>query len=164
MKKRCLWLAGALLILGSPWCYGFELYVHSSQAPLFSEPAAGARQIVHITRGTRLEGVAELGQWFKVIYGGHEGYVYKLMVKRTKPLDKTVIRKEQIEDLEQSARRRPSAYSSTAAARGLRQHQDDFASQHEMDYQAVERMESIQVSDEEAKDFIKQETQDEEGH
>ena len=57
-------------------------------------------------------------------------------------------------ELESKARKRPSAYTTTASARGLKAKRDRFASQYKSDYHALEQMESMAITMEEADKFL----------
>jgi hypothetical protein len=83
------------------------------------------------------------------------------MARRTPPLDKKDVYGKQLEELADKARRRPSAFTTTAAARGLKEKRRRFADKYQLDYDALEKMESIQISDQEASEFLMRGVSDE---
>ena len=136
--------------------YSFDLYVHSTKAPLFKEPAVDSEKIAEIKKGTLLQGIGENGNWYNVKHENLSGWIFKLIVKKTKPVDKKDISKDQVSELSEKARKRPSAFSTTAAARGLKDQRERPSDKYILDYESLEQIESIEISDEEAETFLKQ--------
>ena len=159
---RKLILFTILIILFPTFSYSFDLYVHSVKAPLYQEPSIGSKRIINLKKGTKVTGIEEDANWYRVRYRGKDGWVYKLMVKKTPPLKtkglfarlKSTFRKIHI--FREKSRRRPSSYTTTAAARGLRNRGSGFAQKYQLDYDALEKMESIEISDTEALEFLAQ--------
>jgi len=159
---RKLILFAVLIILFPTFCYSFDLYVHSAKAPLYQAPSIGSKKVTNLKKGTKVIGIEEKENWYKVEYEGKDGWVYKLMVKKAPPLEtkglfarlKASFRKVAV--LRAKSRRRPSSYTTTAAARGLKDKRSRFAQKYELDYDALEKMESINISDAEALEFLAQ--------
>jgi len=149
-----------LIILFPTFSYSFDLYVHSVKAPIYQAPSIGSKKIIELKKGTKVTGIEENANWYKIRYGGQNVWIYKLMVKKTPPLEtknlfarlKTLAHKVQV--LREKSRRRPSSYTTTAAARGLRDKRKRFADKYRLDYDALEKIESIEISDTEALEFL----------
>jgi len=159
MIKKFLILT-VLIILFPTFSYCFDLYVHSVKAPLYQTPSIGSKKIIELKKGAKVIGIEEKTSWYKVRYEGKDGWVYKLMVKKTPPLEtkglftrlKSLFRR--IHVLREKSRRRPSSYTTTAAARGLRDKRQRFADKYRLDYEALEKIESIEISDNQALEFL----------
>jgi len=151
-----------LIILFPAISYSFDLYVHSVKAPLYRTPSISSKEIIELKEGTKIIGIEEKANWYKVRYKDKDGWVYKLMVRKTPPLEtknlyvrlRSLFRR--IHVLRESSRRRPSSYTTTAAARGLRDKRQRFADKYGHDYDALEKIESIEISDTEALEFLMQ--------
>jgi len=149
-----------LIILFPTFSYSFDLYVHSVKAPIYQEPFISSKKIIELKKGTKVIGIEEKANWYRIRYGGQSVWVYKLMVKKTPPLEtkglfgrlKTLAHK--VQALREKSRRRPSSYTTTAAARGLRDKRKRFAEKYRLDYDALEKVESIEISNTEALEFL----------
>ncbi len=147
-------LSFALIILLPTSAYCFDLYVHSIKAPLYAAPSVGSRKLLQLQRGQKIIGIKENKGWYAVTFGQTQGWIYKLMARKTPPLDSSDLYGKQVDQLADKARRRPSAFTTTAAARGLKEKRKRFASKYTHDYAALEKMESIEISNEEATRFL----------
>lgn len=149
-----------LIILFPAISYSFDLWVHSFKAPLYQTPSISSKKIIELEKGTNVIGIEEKENWYKVKYKGKDGWVYKLMVRKTPPLEtkdlfaklKSLFHKTDV--LREKSRKRPSSYTTTAAARGLREKRQRFADKYGHDYDALEKIESIEISDTEALEFL----------
>jgi len=149
-----------LLILFPALSYCFDLYVHSVKAPLYQTPSMGSKKIIELKKGAKVTGIEEKANWYKVRHEGKDGWVYKLMVRKEPPMEtkglfdrlKSIFRR--IDVLREKSRRRPSSYTTTAAARGLRDKRQRSADKYRLDYDAVEKIESVEISDTEALEFL----------
>ena len=149
-----------LIILFPTFSYSFYLYVNSFKAPIYKAPFIGSKKIIELKKGTKVTGIEEKSDWYRIRYGGKNGWVYKLMVRKTPPLEtkslfgrlKTLAHKVRV--LREKSRRRPSSYTTTAAARGLRDKRKRFAEKYRLDYDALEKVESIEISNTEALEFL----------
>ena len=130
------------------------MYIHSLKAPVYAEPNNGSEKIMELKIGTKVQRLEEKGFWYLIAYTGKTGWIFKLMVRDTPPRDLREINVNQMAELESKARKRPSAYTTTASARGLKAKRDRFASQYKSDYHALEQLESMVVTMEEADKFI----------
>ena len=151
-----------LIILFPAISYSFDLYVHSVKASLYKTPSISSKEIIELKKGTKIIGIEEKANWYKARYKDKDGWVYRLMVRKTPPLEtknlyvrlKSLFHKTDV--LREKSRRRPSSYTTTAAARGLRDKRQRFADKYGHDYDALEKIESIEISDTEALEFLMQ--------
>ena len=140
--------------------FAFDLYINSIKAPVYKSPSIGSEKIIVLTKGTSLIGIELKSNWYHVKYKNMEGWVYKLMAKKTPPLNgkkiyaMNKVSKKQMENLAGKTRRRPSSYATTAAARALRNKDKHFSKEYSLNFTALEKLESIEISDEEALEFL----------
>ncbi len=138
------------LISTALWA-GDTLYVQSVKAKLLDQPAFAGKTLATLSKGQLVEVLEQNGRWFKVRQGEVQGWLSALLVAPQPPLDKASVLKADDKRLTDKARRRASNQASAAATRGLREGDRSRASDEtHANYQAVETMESKQVSEEEA--------------
>lgn len=152
IKKTILF--SVLMILLPASSYSFDLYVHSVKAPLYQAPSIGSAKVAELQKGDKIVGIKEKAAWYEVRYKNKKGWIYKLMARKTPPLDTKDLYDKDIGELADKARRRPSAFTTTAAARGLKEKRKRFADKYQLDYDALDKMESIEISDEQASEFL----------
>jgi hypothetical protein len=129
-------------------------YVQSIKAKIMSAASFKSNLVAEVGRGYKLNGLGKEGSWIKVKYGSLEGYVPNLLVAANPPLQKQSIIRGESSALQQNVRRRASTYTSAAAARGLTA--DDrrrLSKQEKVDYDSLEQIEGIIVSDAELQKF-----------
>ena len=132
-------------------------YVQGRQAKIFTSPSMKSAVVVSAKKGDAIEILEKQGRWLKVDFNGQQGWVSKLLVKNSPPMAKISVLENSGEQLQQSARRRASVATASAAARGLRS--DGRARQSDegvADFSALSEMESMSVSEDEALDFMEQ--------
>ena len=159
MGKKILF--GLILVLLCPAIsYSYALYVHSVKAPIYATPSMSSEKLIEIPKGTKLNGTGENPSWHEVQYEDVNGWVYKLMVKKTPPMEKKGVFSRlkslfhKIHTIRGKSRRRPSSFTTTAAARGLREKRERFADKYQLAYTSLERLESIEISENEALEFL----------
>lgn len=144
--------------------YAFKAYVHSINAAVYKTPSMKSKKIATLDKGEKLEVKKSKGAWYKIkstTGGGKTGWIYKFMVRKKPITNSSKLYSKlksffyKIESISKKSRRRPSSYTSTAAARGLREKRQHFAEKYNSDYKSLEVIESIVVTDEEAMDFLK---------
>ncbi len=153
MARRLL-IALPLLIL--PALAGAEefLYVLSAKAKLYSAPRFDAPVVSVLTKGEKTRELEKNRYWFKVRHGDREGWISRLAVSPHPPVKKASLLARDEDTLQHHARRRASTASTTAAVRGLREDRRTRANESGApDFAALQRMESLQVSDDEVADF-----------
>lgn len=130
------------------------MYVQSSQAKLMSEPAFKAKQLAILQRADKVEVLQITKRWYRVRHQEETGWVSKLLLSPQPPLNQASVFKGDNSALQTQARRRASSTASAAATRGLRQTNQQNTESGQADFQAVDAMESVEVSPAEAKAFL----------
>ena len=153
-----------LIIVSFPvQAYSFNVYVHSANAVMYESPSMHSKKIVTLNKGLKLDVTTKKGSWYKVnskTDGSHTGWIYKFMVHEKPITNSSMLYSRlssffyKVESISKKSRRRPSSYSSTAAARGLREKRKHFAKKYKADYASLEKIEAIQISEEEAMFFL----------
>jgi len=167
---RIFVMAFILTIMIPSFSYSYDLYVHSVKAPIYKTPSIGSPKIIELKKGTKVTGIKEKANWHHVRYRGKTGWVYKLMVRKSPPVEskklfvrlKSLFQRTHV--LKDKSRRRPSSYATVAAARGLRDKRKRVSDKYLYDYKAIEKMESIEISNDEALKFLTQGVTYEENH
>lgn len=131
------------------------MYIHSAKAPVFAEPNNTSEKILQLKAGTAIQVLDQKGFWYLINYEGKSGWIFKLMVREKPPRATRAINIDQLAELESKARKRPSAYTTTASARGLKARRERFAGQYRTDYNTLERLEAMAVSPEAADNFLR---------
>lgn len=132
-----------------------QYYVTSRKAPVWEGPTFKAAQTAILSRGDAVTSDDEQGGWCRVRRDNKSGWMLKLMLSLQPPIDSGSATEQTVEIMSQRARRRPSAYASTAAARGLKDIRRRFSEKLKLDYTALEQMESFRVDDQQALEFLK---------
>ena len=149
MKK--ITISMCLALISTALWAGNTLYVQSLKAKLLDQPAFTGKTLATLAKGQAVEVLAQSGRWYKVQQGSTQGWLSALVVAAHPPLDKSSVLKADDKRLTDKARRRASHQASAAATRGLREGDRSRASDEaQANYQALESMESTQVSNEEA--------------
>jgi hypothetical protein len=130
-------------------------YVNSRKAPIWAAPTFTAVQTGALTKGDLVIGLENRGGWRRVRYNNQPGWMLKLMLSSQPPIDSETVRQQTIETMSQRARRRPSSFASTAAARGFKDKRRRFSEKLRLNYKALEHMESFRVDDQQALEFLK---------
>jgi len=142
--------------------FSYDLYAQIEKAAVYLAPDLGSIKIFELEKGTKVTGIEQKGYWHKVAYKGKKGWIYRFLVKTMPPVNgqdvygKISSQTGQYEDFANRARRRPSAYSSAAAARGLNEGRLRFSAKYRLDYEALEKMEAVAITDSEAREFLGQ--------
>lgn len=155
MKKLFI-ISILMLILTDPALAG-ELYVKSIKAKILSMPSFKSEIVEIASRGTVLEEIKRKGKWVMVSFRGKEGWLSRYVVSKKPPM-KRVSLLARGESIKESARRRASAFTSVAAARGLTDYERLRKSRknYAVDYGALERMERIEIDEAEALKFVEE--------
>lgn len=144
--------------------YAFKAYVHSINAAVYKSPSMKSKKIATLEKGEKIKVKKSKGAWYKIEStsdGVKTGWIYKFMVRKKPITNSSKLYSKlrsffyKIESISKKSRRRPSSYTSTAAARGLREKRQHFAEKYNSDYKALEVIESIVVTDKEAMEFLK---------
>lgn len=157
MKKNIFYLAFAscLSLLAAPIAvFAADLYVQSVKASILSSPALGSQAVAEARRGEILKELEKLDGWHKVSYKDKTGWVSKLLIGLKPPTGKVSILEETEEKIEKGARKRASAFTTAAAARGLAEQRARISDKFKVDYDGVEKMEKLDIRETEAVDFV----------
>lgn len=128
-------------------------YVQSANATVKTDPSFSAKVLAKVAKGQTLTAVSKDGNWVKVKVDGKIGYISAFLVSNQPPMEKQTVIKANEEEIQPSARRRASSFTSAAAARGLTDDENKDAKDAPPDYKAVEKMEAIKVTPEEVNKF-----------
>lgn len=131
------------------------VYVQSERAELLRSPSMRSAVAAVVSKGERLRVHESTGRWHKVSRAGKFGWVSALVVAPNAPIDKASVFKASTVDISRESRRRSSAVTSAAAARGLTE--DDrgrLSKDAKADFNALLRVESMRVSMEEVETFL----------
>lgn len=154
--KHSHWVLALALIAGF-WAmpvHAQRLFVQSAKAPLWAEPAFQAARIGELSKGDAVETLSEKSGWLKIASGDQQGWMLKLMLGAHPPMETITANPQAMDELALRARRRPSSFATTAAARGLRERLNQTGAAAGLDYQALEKMERWRASEKDALNFL----------
>lgn len=152
---RCSLLITPLLIL--PYiALATDLYVQSVKAPILSAPSLGSSKVAEAAKGESLKELEKKGDWYKVGYKEMTGWVSRLLVGSKPPSGKVSVLEETEEKIEKGARKRASAFTTAAAARGLAEDRARISDKYRVDHQGIEWMEAVKISDDEVLRFLQE--------
>lgn len=149
-------LSVTLLLLIAPWAQATDFYVQSIRAPIMSDPSFGASRLAEAVRGTILKELEKKGDWYKVSYKDKTGWVSRLLVNTKAPTGRISVLEGSGQNLESGARKRASAFTTAAAARGFAEDRSRVSDKYKINFAGVERMESVKISDEAAMAFLQE--------
>ena len=152
MHKR-YWVILILLLILPSLSQAKEWFVQSKMAPMWDAPSFQAKQIGLLGQGEAIEEIKTSNGWVQVRYKGQNSWMLQLMLSPT-PIPAMVIDEQKMQTFENRARCRPSAFTSTAAARGLVDKSSGFGEKFNLDFDAVKVMESWQETDQAAREFM----------
>lgn len=124
------------------------VYVQSMQAKILASPDFKAATVARVKRGAALPLEQQTDDWVKVRYAGTTGWVPRLLVSDTAPLDEVSLIDGGDHAISHDVRRRPSAVTTGGAARGLAEDGRSRPSNElTQNYSAVKKMESLEIDD-----------------
>lgn len=133
-----------------------DLFVQSVKAPILSAPSLGSSKVAEAVKGESLKELEKKGDWYKVGYKDITGWVSRLLVGSKPPSGKVSLLEDTEERIEKGARKRASAFTTAAAARGLAEDRARVSDKYRVDFRGVEMMEAVSISDEEALRFLQE--------
>lgn len=99
------------------------LFVKSSIARVMATPSFSATKLAELPQGSEVDSLSNRGSWVEIRYDDVTGWVSKFQLNSNAPATSVIDLDEiEVEDSDRPAlklRRRASAYSTAAAARGL---------------------------------------------
>jgi hypothetical protein len=152
---RSLQMATLLLLASVGMAAAADLYALGARVPVLAEPRLAAAKVAEAKRGDLLSSSGEEKGWHHVTYAGKSGWVFSLLVGKNPPATAlSVLGDNNLDDLEGSARRRASSFTTAAAARGLSEDRTRLSQKYQSDYSGLAWMEGQEVPEEEAIRFI----------
>jgi uncharacterized protein YgiM (DUF1202 family) len=156
MKRYLCFLVfvfAALAVAAAPQ----TVYVHSMKAVIMDSPSMKGKPVVTASRGDKLTVIGEQSRWYNVRTDGKTGWVSTLLVRPEPPTNKKSVFTNGDKDLSKGSRRRASAVTSAAAARGLTaDERARLGITEKVDYAALEKVEAVTVSNKDLADFLRQ--------
>lgn len=151
-KLAAIMLLGSFVVSGN--AIAETRYVSSVKAKLLEQPNFKAATLVQLSKGQAVEILKTKGIWLQASANNKTGWVSKFLVKATPPAERvTVLPGNENTELK-DVRRRTSAITTAAAARGLAATaRTESEAKHHADVAAVEYMESFKVTPAELYNF-----------
>lgn len=156
MKQTHNSLLIALLLFVPTSVYAGDLFVQSVKAPILAAPSMGSPKIIVGVKGDMLKEVEKKDNWYKVNYKDKTGWVSRLLVGPKPPVGKVSLLEETGEKLEKGVRKRASAFTTAAAARGLAEDRARISDKFKVDFLGVETMEALNITDDEVMRFLQE--------
>jgi len=129
-------------------------FVQSENAKIMSQPSFKSDIVAKVSLGEKLNAIGKEGNWIKVALGDKTGYISALLISNHAPMKKVGVVQADGAEIDQGVRRRASSFSSAAAARGLTKEDSKHAHEEgKADYEAVKKMESVTVKEDEVTRF-----------
>lgn len=153
LTRTSLLIAGLLV---TPLTQAAVIYVQSVKAPILSDTSFGSSKLAEASKGDELNVVENKGSWYKVAYKAKTGWVSRLLVGSKPPAKRASVLEGTSENLETGARKRASAFTTAAAARGFAEDRSRVSDKYKTNFRDVERMEAVKISDEVAMAFIQE--------
>jgi len=141
--KRTICLMGimAICLSAAVALAGDVVYVRSVKAKIMSEPRFDSEVKGSLHRGDRMDVIERAGSWYHVRSGDLDGWVSRLCLSENPPMKKVTVITGRTDTLQKSARRRVSAITSAAAARGLTEAgRERLNEENPPDYEALDKL------------------------
>lgn len=159
MSKRMLAVLSltALLVAPTQGATAAETYfVQPETAKILARPSFDAAVVGTVSTGYRFSPSGQKGRWFKLSFQGKEGYIAQSQVSSSEPLKRTPagVAAATTTKLKSSRERASAGSVAVAGVKGLTYEDRTRASARErVNYEALEKMESLKVRPEEQKAF-----------
>ena len=150
MKKVAVILT---LLCATSALHAKPVYIQSNKAALYEQPNFVSTTTKTLPRGTEVNVIEANKRWIKIQSKTDSGWMLKFLVSDHPPLDrvdKVISDDQQINN----PRRRASAVSTAASARGLSADQRQRAGNSSANYIALEKIERIDVQELEVIHFL----------
>jgi len=149
-------LSVPLLLISATLLHAGSVYVQPLQSKIHEKPSLTAPVVATVPQGSCFENALRRGGWFEVTWQGRKGWVPALVVAATPPKQKVAARGEESSPTIRLRSRASAAPTVVAGMKGLAS--DDrrrLSSGQKVDYDALEEMERLVVTDEEVEWFGK---------
>lgn len=133
-----------------------DYYVQSIRAPILIAPSFGSSKVIEASKGDALQELERKGGWHRVVYKNKTGWVSRLLINSKPPANRVSVLEATNENLETGARKRASAFTTAAAARGFSEDRSRVSNKYKVDFAGLARMEQVSFSDEEAMAFLQE--------
>ena len=144
-------LAGLLFFGSAAWAE--HLYVRSFKIEPMETLVSG-KKMAPIMRGKKVEQLYVEQQWVKIGYDGKTGWVHNLSLSKTPPQGRVSLLASNV-DISTVARKRASGFTSTGAARGLRDSSRvNLADRVAPKFDVLDEIEKTTIDPEEAVAFL----------
>lgn len=154
MKTFIHYLLLVAVLLVAPFAQAADIYVQSVKAPILSGPSFGSAKLAEAAKGDALKELEKKGGWHKVSYKDKTGWISRLLISAKPPAGRVSVLEGTSENLETGARKRASAFTTAAAARGLSEDRSRVSDKYRVNFKGVERMEAVKINDDEALNFL----------
>ena len=131
-------------------------YVSSKEAKIYQEANFNSAMVAELKQNDALQVIDNKGLWIQVKSGVITGWISKYSVTTTEPIAQKISIFDRIKSFfrSDSRRDRVAIVSTVGGVRGLSEDESDASGKK--DYKSVEKMESLEVSDEEVNKFVKE--------
>lgn len=130
-----------------------QQYISSNKAKILKEPDFQAELVAELVKGDPVKVLSQKGVWLNVSFAQKQGWVSKFLVKDTPPNDRITVLPGDNETELKDVRRRASAITTAAAARGLAATAREEAGDLVVNMEGVRYMESFSVTRQELEQF-----------
>ncbi|MDJ0834021.1 MAG: SH3 domain-containing protein [Gammaproteobacteria bacterium] len=130
------------------------MYVNSKKAKLYQQASFSAPVISGLSKGNEVEVLTTEGKWMRVKYAALNGWVPRYSLSKSKPSEESVSFFNRIKSFftSDNKRARVSNVSTAGGVRGLSD--GEMETSGNRDYESVEKMEQMTVSEQEVETFI----------
>jgi len=130
------------------------VFISSYQAKVLQKPHFISESVIYLKKGDRVQVIDKKGSWLKILSNqDKQGWLSRFLVKKTPPNNRVTALNETAKINIQDVRRRTSALTSAAAARGLTFLENAEEDNYQSDVQAVLYMESLIIPPQELNRF-----------
>jgi len=132
-----------------------QVFVSSKKVKLYTGANYSSEAVTELKKGDELNVLSQKGNWMEVQHAAVKGWVPGYSVSKTKPKEKvSFFNRLKSFFTSDSKRARTSTISTAGGVRGLAE--DGEAASGKKDFEAVEKMEQLQVKDEEIEKFVEE--------
>lgn len=131
-----------------------SMYVNSKKVKLYQQPNYNAEVVTQLRKGDELQVIRQQEKWMQVRHAALTGWVPGYSVTTSKPAEENISFFNRIKSffMSDNKRSRVSTISTAGGIRGLSEEEGE--SSGNKDYEALQKMEKMIVSDEEVEKFV----------
>lgn len=155
MKSPLSFLPALLLVCPTLLC-AESFYVQPSQARLYEKPSLAAPVVATVPQGSCFENAVRKGGWIEVSWQGRTVWLPALVAATTPPKQKVALQGDALPPQVKLRSRASAAPTVVAGMKGLAsEDRKRLSSGQNVDYDALDEMEHLLVTDEEIDWFAK---------